>query len=145
MLERDVHVPARGKEQRGVGQRVSHGDRLDIGGERLARVERRDSQGLVQPPRSSGSPTISSQMAWAIPPGSRGPGGKGSMTRKWMPLMEKIDGLGDERGDRVLAVLVPRRDDLDHRHDLAELVVDRDAVGLPRIEGRFGLEPAPCA
>ena len=141
LFEGDVDVPAGGQEQRRLGPDVTDGQRLDVGGQTLSGIEGGDGERSVGRPGGRGWSSSSCQMAWARPCGSRGASGKGSIMRKWMPLRRKSAALSTNSATAVLAVLVAGGDDLDHGHDPAEFLVNREAVGLEGVAGRLGSGP----
>ena len=57
------------------------------------------------------------------------------------PLSQELDRLFDERPQRIVAVLVARRDDFDNGNDLTPAVsmADRDAVRFGGVEIGLGL------
>jgi hypothetical protein len=112
LLERNVNIPTRREEQGRIRQRAADGYRVDVRGQRLPGVESGDGEGFARRP---GCEWLADQLV---------PDGLGDAVRvaragrervddqEVNPVADEFDGLDDERGDRVLAVLVAGRDDL---------------------------------
>lgn len=49
-------------------------------------------------------------------------------------MANKVKGFLDERPERMATVLVPGRHKFDERHDISQWVLDRNAIGLGRVQ-----------
>jgi hypothetical protein len=122
---RDVEL--RLEEDRHAGQRVPHGDQLDIGHRRRPRVVRSESEWLV-------GRQLEVLFNEPIPDGLVDPLGIALAGREQIDdqqvhaLRDQVRGLLNEGAQLVLARLVPRRDDLDHGDGLAIELTDRDSI-----------------
>ena len=136
-FQRRRHIEFRLQEQSHFGQYITHGQRFQVGHPGRTGIIGRHDQGLVRrqlkiiflkliPDSLGNSPRFA--LTWR----------KKIDQEKMNTLVQEIGRLLDSGPKLCPAALVARRDDLDHSDDLAVPVLDRDAIGLVRVDIGFG-------